>query len=195
MNVRTEIDFDVDRPPVAVFDYLADGENMPEWLGQFASAEKLTDGPVGLGTTYRFTMAQGESLLERLGSRRASDGDPPEAPTLELEWIDYDPPNRLEWNGSAVQRGPGTSVSPRGSFTLEATPEGGTRVHGLWVPEVTGLPRVAKPFFERAYRKDREEDCERLKAILGSAQGAAAEKASVAKPRLARRLVLFLTRW
>jgi len=197
MNVRTEIDFDVERPPVGVFAYLADGENMPSWLGQFAAAEKLTAGPIGAGTTYRFTLAQSPTLIERLtGGHKPADGSQAEAPTVELEWIDYDPPRRFEWTGSFVQRGPGTSVSPRGSFVLEERPDGGTRVHGVWEPVVTGLPRAARPFFERAYRKDREEDCERLKAILGEVRvTAGSPQRQAGKPRLARRLVLFLTRW
>ncbi len=190
--VRTEIDFDVERRVDEVFEYLADGENMPIWLGQFDAAEKLTDGPVRLGTTYRFTLAQSPTIIERLTGGKGGEGK--DAPTLDLEWIDYDPPRRIEWNGSAVQRGPGTSVSPRGSFTLEEAPGGGTRVHGVWVPEVTGLPGIAKPFFERAYRKDREEDCTRLEVLLGGAK-AGVKAGEAPRPRMTRRLVLFLTRW
>jgi uncharacterized membrane protein len=44
---------DVERPMEAVFAYLADFENVPTWNYAIAETEKTSDGPVGVGTTYR----------------------------------------------------------------------------------------------------------------------------------------------
>lgn len=43
----------VDRPIGYVFAYLADFENSPEWNYAIAETKKTSDGPVGVGTTYR----------------------------------------------------------------------------------------------------------------------------------------------
>lgn len=45
---------DIARPPAEVFEYCSDQCNELEWTpGPMKSCERLTDGPVGLGTRYR----------------------------------------------------------------------------------------------------------------------------------------------
>jgi hypothetical protein len=44
---------DVERPIEDVYTYLADFENVPSWNYAIALTEKTSDGPVGVGTTYR----------------------------------------------------------------------------------------------------------------------------------------------
>jgi carbon monoxide dehydrogenase subunit G len=44
---------DVELPIEDVFAYLADFENVPSWNYAIAETEKTSDGPVGVGTTYR----------------------------------------------------------------------------------------------------------------------------------------------
>ena len=44
---------DVECPIEDVFAYLADFENVPSWSYAIAETEKTSDGPVGVGTTYR----------------------------------------------------------------------------------------------------------------------------------------------
>ena len=44
---------DVECPIEDVFAYLADFENVPSWNYAIAETEKTSDGPVGVGTTYR----------------------------------------------------------------------------------------------------------------------------------------------
>lgn len=41
------------RPAAEVFNFMADMRNAPSWDPGVASAEKTSDGPVGLGTVYR----------------------------------------------------------------------------------------------------------------------------------------------
>jgi uncharacterized membrane protein len=51
--VRFVTSVDVERPIEDVFAYLADFENIPEWNYAIAETKKNSDGPVGVGTTYR----------------------------------------------------------------------------------------------------------------------------------------------
>jgi uncharacterized protein YndB with AHSA1/START domain len=43
----------IDRPPEEVFDYLSDLRHELEWNPDAKEVEKLTDGPVGVGTRFR----------------------------------------------------------------------------------------------------------------------------------------------
>ena len=51
---------EIARSPVEVFDYCSDLSNEREWSpGSMKSVEKLTNGPVGVGTRYRAEWQQG----------------------------------------------------------------------------------------------------------------------------------------
>jgi uncharacterized protein YndB with AHSA1/START domain len=57
----------IDRPPAAVFEYLADLENVPRWNYAIAETRKVTSGPVGVGSRYlqtRTIPAPAEETLE-----------------------------------------------------------------------------------------------------------------------------------
>lgn len=43
----------IDRPTPEVFAYLADPENIPQWNYAISETTKTSDGPVGVGTSYR----------------------------------------------------------------------------------------------------------------------------------------------
>jgi uncharacterized protein YndB with AHSA1/START domain len=42
----------IDRPLAAVFEYLADLENVPRWNYAIGETRKVTSGPVGVGSRY-----------------------------------------------------------------------------------------------------------------------------------------------
>jgi hypothetical protein len=46
----------IDRPPDEVFDFVADEENEPRYNSQMRLAKKITEGPIGVGTSYRAEM-------------------------------------------------------------------------------------------------------------------------------------------
>ena len=48
-----ETTVNIDRPPEDVFDYLVELSNELEWNPRVVSMEKITGGPVGVGTQYR----------------------------------------------------------------------------------------------------------------------------------------------
>ena len=57
---------DIAREAAAVFAYLADAEHTPEWNWAITSAEKITPGPVGVGTRFRLTRSVPQPAVETL---------------------------------------------------------------------------------------------------------------------------------
>ncbi len=49
----------IDRPVEDVFDYVADECNEPSYNAQMRLAEKISDGPIGVGTQYRAEVVSG----------------------------------------------------------------------------------------------------------------------------------------
>ena len=74
---------DIDRPQAEVFDYLVDLRHELEWNPDVVSMEKISEGPVGLGTTYRAKWRQSGTIV--------------------CECTRYDPPNGWTYvNGGPV---------------------------------------------------------------------------------------------
>ena len=108
----------IDRPVDAVFDYVANQSNEPQYNPQMVRAEKITTGPVGAGTKFRSAVASrgraAEMLIEITGYNRphrlAS------ATTMRQAAISYtltfEPAGsgtRMRWSGQ---------VRPKGAFKL-----------------------------------------------------------------------------
>jgi hypothetical protein len=49
----------IDRPPEEVFDFVADEENEPQYNPQMRLARKMTEGPIGVGTSFYAEMTRG----------------------------------------------------------------------------------------------------------------------------------------
>jgi uncharacterized protein YndB with AHSA1/START domain len=81
------------RPPQEVFDYCSDLRSELQWNPRVKYVEKLTDGPVGVGTRYR--------------TRWANSG-----PTT-VEVVQFDPPHSWETNAAAR----GMSIRFQGTVT------------------------------------------------------------------------------
>ena len=112
------------RPIEDVFAFLSDLENVPKWNYAIVETRKVSEGPIGVGTTYQ----QVRSVPSRSEER--------------LEITSYNPPRQLEVRG---QLGPFRS---RLVYTLDAIPEG-TRVTNTVELDLRGpgrlLGRVAVP--------------------------------------------------
>lgn len=107
-----------------VFGFLSDLENIPKWNYAIVETRKVSEGPVGVGTTYH----QVRSVPSRSEER--------------LEITTYSPPRQLEIRG---QLGPFAS---RLFYVLAVTPDG-TRLTNTVEVELRGpgrlLGRVAVP--------------------------------------------------
>lgn len=53
----------IGRSPEDVFDYCSDHAHESEWNIKMTGIEKLTDGPVGVGTRYRMEFASGPPVI------------------------------------------------------------------------------------------------------------------------------------
>jgi uncharacterized protein YndB with AHSA1/START domain len=58
-----EVEADIRRPVEEVFDYCSDPTHEPEWNIKMTGAERLSDGPIGVGTRYRMAFASAPSVL------------------------------------------------------------------------------------------------------------------------------------
>jgi len=62
-QVVVEHAVDIGRSAQEVFDYCTDMTREPEWNPRTRYVEKLTDGPVGLGTRYRAEWMKGDPMV------------------------------------------------------------------------------------------------------------------------------------
>lgn len=152
MGVRVELEVEIARPRAEVFDYLARGENMPRWMSEFQSVEQLSEGPPGLGTTYRYRLKR---------PRRAST----------IEWVEFEQGRRLAFAAGRIRAGFG-SLAPRGSLTLEEVGAGATRVRAVYEPKLGGVMRLMGRPVAASIRRGRAGDHQRLKQVLEEGGGA-----------------------
>lgn len=143
--MRVESEIAVARPRPEVFEYLREGERLPEYMTEFASVEKVSEGSPRVGTQYRYRMARG------------AEGT--------FEWTKFVPSSHLAWSGPAVKAGLG-SMQPAGWWDLSDGPGGQTVVKLVMAPAPGGLFKMLAPFMAAGMRKGNEEALERLKQRL-----------------------------
>jgi hypothetical protein len=130
---------DIRCDPEDAFDYLSDHRNELEWNPGIESIDKLTGGPVGLGTRYR---------AKWKGAPKA----------VEVETIAYDRPH-----GWSVHNGGPIEVTV--TIRLKTT-AAGTRLSSDFDARPHGLFRLAFPLFLRKIRKEEVANMTYLKAAL-----------------------------
>jgi len=123
----------------AVFDYCTDVLREPEWNPKLLEVEKLTAGPIGLGTRFRIRLdGVGWSTTENIAFQRPSFC----AATSASRLLDV----RLEWEVTPTERGARLSVRT------------------LLLPH--GVLRFAQPILRRIMREQWEHHLRRIKAKL-----------------------------
>ena len=110
-----------------VFDYVADFANSQEWDPGVATAERLDEGPVGLGSRFR--------LGVRLG---------PRVGTMDYRISVFEPPTRVVLVGS------GSGVSAVDEIRLERLATG-TRLDYTADIRLGGILRLVEPFLGGAF--------------------------------------------
>lgn len=111
----------IDAPIDEVFDIVADERNEPTYNPRIVRAEKVSEGPVGLGTRFVAEPAG-------MGSR----GE------MTVEILEYERPHRLR---TAVRS---SSMQVDGTLTFDAG-DGGTRMRWDWNMSMSGPMRVFSP--------------------------------------------------
>lgn len=134
------------RSPEDVFAVLADVRLNAEWASASVEAEKITPGPVGLGTVAR-------EVSQFMGRRME----------VRSEVIEFEPDRKL---GYLTSGGP---FPFRGSFATEPI-DGGTRLTATFEAQPDGLFRFADRLFGMLAMRQFVRDLGTLKRLMESNQ-------------------------
>lgn len=146
MAIHTEAEITIDRPRNEVFEFLAHGERLPEYIDDFETVTHEEPGEPARGHVYSYKM------------KRGAEGT--------FEWKEFHPYDALAWSGPAVKQGPG-SMRPVGHWELKDE-GGGTHVKLVMQPEPGGLFKLMAPLMKGSMRKGNQRALEKLKRILES---------------------------
>lgn len=140
--MRIEHSVVINRPIEGVFAFVSDIEKLPQWAAEIVEVKIVSEGPVGVGTTF-------SDVVKEFGRRIEA--------TLEV--TEYEPNSKLTFKAIA---GP-IPVEVRHIF--EAV-EGGTKVTLVQKAEVGGFFKLAEPLLARMAQRQTETDLSNLKNLL-----------------------------
>ena len=145
-TIEAIVEVEIERSLSDVWSFVSDVERLPEWFGEFAAVRKQSDGPIGVGTSVRYTLQPGH----RSGT---------------FEIVEWDPPRKVAWDGPPL-RWAGGAARPRGSHVLAEGGEGRTLVVSHYRPELSGTQVLMRPYLKRWLRRERRASARALKAAL-----------------------------
>jgi hypothetical protein len=132
----------INRPVEVVFDFVADERNEPRFNPQMTSADKLSDGEVGLGTQFSAEVVSGGKPV-----------------SMVIEFISFERPHRL---GSRTTT---SGMVILGELTFEGLGDA-TRMRWAWDMQPTGALRFLKPLIVFMGRRQEREIWTSLKRHL-----------------------------
>lgn len=132
------------RPVEVVFHCVADQRNEPKYNPRMVRSEKLTDGPIGVGTRFGATMTAG---------RRRTD--------MVIETTEYDRPRRLASKTTMDM------ADVAGSVTFDQT-SAGTVMRWSWDVHPRGVARLFSPLIAAIGRRQERTIWGGLKQYLES---------------------------
>lgn len=146
---RIEGEILIERPVAEVFDYVADERHEPAYNAAMLRSEKVTDGPIGVGTRFRATVRQGLRPVD-----------------MEIEFTEYDRPRLLaSTTDTETLHIAGTlTFGPAGS---------GTRMGWTWDLHPRGLMRALAPLVTWIGRRQEQRVWSGLKRLLESGEATA----------------------
>ncbi len=145
--VTIDHSIDIQRPVEAVFAYVADPRNDPQWQGAIKEVRLTPDGPPRVGTKVKL-------VVSFLGVRLE--------PTNEI--TAWEPNRSFSYMGRAA---PSTAEA---TYRFEAVGTG-TRLSATLQVEPGGLFQVAEPLFASQAKRQLEADFQHLKGLLEAQQG------------------------
>ncbi|GHH17854.1 SRPBCC family protein [Streptomyces lanatus] len=148
MSGQFEATVEVDRPVEAVFDYLADGRNDPQFSPRVLGIERVPDAPTAVGTVFRSTVKDAGMKTGR-----------------EFRITDLQAPSKLRW----AEVSKNIVTAREGGYDLEPLGDGRTRVHIFNVLEGHGLGKLLVGLALTAARKDADAFGARIKAAAETA--------------------------
>ena|SRR5712692_444811 len=139
---KLEISTVINRPVEEVFAFLSNPENWPKWISGSIEAKKTSEGPIGVGTTWR-------PVNTFLGQRMEA----------EAECTEYEPNRRF---ATKSKSGP---IPTKNQTTFESV-EGGTRVDVRLEAEPGGFFKLAEPLLVSIVKRQFEADLANLKDLM-----------------------------
>lgn len=147
-SLHVQIEAEINRSFTDVWAMVSDPTRLPEWLEEFVEVVQVSEGPVGEGTVFSYTLAPGP-------------GERSSLLTL-VEWV---PRERLAWDGPPLVSRLG-GARPRGSFEVAELSAGQSRFVSRYEPELSGVLAFMRFGLTRWLNRQRKMDTERLKGIL-----------------------------
>jgi carbon monoxide dehydrogenase subunit G len=132
----------IERPVEEVFDFVADQRNEPIYNPRMLQSEKITDGPIAVGTRFRATARSGRRTVEML-----------------IEVTEFHRPRRF---GARTTM---PSVDVDGGLTFEPAADA-TRMSWSWEVSPSGPLRLFGPLVARLGRHQEQATWTGLKAYL-----------------------------
>jgi hypothetical protein len=138
----------IDRPIAEVFAFLADGTNDPKFSPRVQRIERITDGPIRVGTVFESTVKDAGMTSSR-----------------KFELTTFDTPTKIRW----TERSTNAVTVPEGGYDLEAVDDTRTRVTIHNTLEGHGIGKLIVGFAARAAVKDAPAFAQRIKSAVESA--------------------------
>ena len=139
---RIETSLVINRPIEEVFAYTTNFENQPDWQSRLLEAEKTSEGPIGVGTTWRL-------VAKFLGQRV-------ETTTVITEY---------ELNRTYAGKSTSGPVPVEARQSYEPIP-GGTRITFTAEAQPGSFFKLAEPLVMSLLKRQGEADAATLKALM-----------------------------
>ncbi len=134
----------IERSIEDVFDFVADECNEPRYNPQMTRAEKMTDGPIGVGTKFHSVMT---------GAGGAD---------MTIEFTEFDRPRRI---AETIRM---SNMNINGILTF-ASVSGGTCMSWLWDLEPQGVYKMLGPVIRRIGQRQELRVWSQLKKVMEAA--------------------------
>ena len=139
--LKVETNIVIHRPVEDVFAVLSNAENNPKWSSAFLEVNKTSEGPVGVGTTWR---GVGKFLGKQI--------------EVELEETGYEP------NQKSAQKS--TVPFPSNQQMTFERVNGGTRVNLKFEADPGGFFKLAEPLLASMVKRNIEGELANLKDLM-----------------------------
>jgi uncharacterized membrane protein len=132
----------INQPIEDIFHFVTDLNNAAKWQDGIIEAKTISNGSIGVGTTYQY-------IVQTMGRKLETEG----------EITAYEPHNRFGWKST---KGP---FPLSGETVLEITPNG-VRVTDTLEAEPGGFFKLAEPLLIKQQQSQMEKDLATLKQML-----------------------------
>ena len=146
ITIRSEIT--INRTPEDVFAYFADFRNYAAWESSTEEMVQTSEGPLGVGSTFRVTAKFMPMWSPRFSGRVT----------------EYEPPKKM-----AMESGGGAPFAGGGTYSFEPI-EGGTNLTFDGTMRMKSLLKLMEPLLHGSFRKQSAADLRKLKEVLEGQQ-------------------------